>query len=237
MNGCGVGGPLLGGYVLDALEPREMEQMRRHLDECAACRGEVGDMSGLPGLLSLIEPADVPPPALAPEVEEQVLDRFAQERRRERPRRRRRAFLTPRRIAALGVACAAALALALALVWPAGDNGNQSYASALLKPARTGATASGKAYASQVMAGTRVTLWARHLPARSGVVYELWCVRANGRWVSGGTFRPRHDGRAYAELTAAVRPGDYHVMIVTRHAEGAPEGAHGATVMRGQLRY
>jgi len=178
----------------------------------------------------------VPPPSLAPEVEEQVLDRFARERRRE-PRRRRRRFMTPRRIAALGVACAAALALGLALVWPAGDNGNQSYASALLQPTGGSSTASGKAYAREVMAGTSVSLWARHLPARSGVVYELWCVRANGRWVSGGTFRAREDGRAYAELTAAVRPGDYHVMIVTRRAEGAPEGSHGTTVMRGSLRY
>ena len=37
--------------------------------------------------------------------------------------------------------------------------------------------------------------------------------------------------------TIAVRPGDYHVMIVTRRAEGAPEGVHGTTVMRGTLRY
>jgi anti-sigma-K factor RskA len=236
VNGCGVGGPLLGGYVLDALEPKEMDEMRGHLDACAACRAEVRDLSGLPTLLNLIEPADVPPPTLSPEVEEQVLDRFALERPRQRERRRRR-FLTPRRIVALGVACAAALALALALVWPAGDNGNQSYASAQLRPTTRSSAASGKAYAREVMAGTRVSLWARHLPTRSGVVYELWCVRANGRWVSGGTFRPRQDGRAYAELTAAVRPGDYHVMIVTRRAEGAPEGAHGTTVMRGKLRY
>jgi anti-sigma-K factor RskA len=236
MNGCGVGGPLLGGYVLQALEPKEMEDMRRHLGECGSCRAEVSDLSGLPTLLNMIEPADVPPPALAPEVEEQVLDQFARERPRERRRRPRR-FLTPRRIAALGVACAAALALALALVWPAGESGNQSYASALLAPTRTGSAVGGKAYAREVSEGTRVNLWARHLPTRSGVVYELWCVRANGRWVSGGTFRPRQDGRAYAELTAAVQPGDYHVMIVTRHAEGAPEGAHGTTVMRGELRY
>jgi anti-sigma-K factor RskA len=237
MNGCGVGGPLLGGYVLDALEPKEMDEMRRHIDDCASCRAEVGDLSGLPTLLNLIEPADVPPPTLTPEVEERVLDRFARERRREPKRRRRPGFLTPRRIAALGVACAAALALALALVWPAGDHGNQSYASAQLQPTAGGSSASGKAYAREVMAGTRVSLWARHLPSRSGVVYELWCVRANGRWVSGGTFRPRQDGGAYAELTAAVRPGDYHVMIVTRRAEGAPEGSHGTTVMRGSLRY
>ena len=74
---------------------------------------------------------------------------------------------------------------------------------------------------------------ARGLPA--GAMYELWCVRADGHWVSGGTFRPGHDGRAYADLTAAVRPGDYHVMVVTRHT--GDEAEHGPALLRGSLRY
>jgi hypothetical protein len=34
-------------------------------------------------------------------------------------------------------------------------------------------------------------------------------------------------------LTAAVRPGDYHVMVVTRHKGGKP----GPALLRGRLRY
>jgi hypothetical protein len=64
-------------------------------------------------------------------------------------------------------------------------------------------------------------------------MYELWCVRSDGRWVSGGTFRAASDGRAEAELTAAVRPGDYHSMVVTRHRDGK----HGPTLLRGDLHY
>jgi hypothetical protein len=65
-------------------------------------------------------------------------------------------------------------------------------------------------------------------------MYELWCIRADGHWVSGGTFRAANDGRAEAVLTAAVRPGDYHVMVVTRHTG---EGKHGPALLRGRLRY
>jgi len=32
--------PLLGGYVLGALEPDEMEAVREHLPRCSACAAE-----------------------------------------------------------------------------------------------------------------------------------------------------------------------------------------------------
>jgi hypothetical protein len=77
-----------------------------------------------------------------------------------------------------------------------------------------------------------VRLRARGLP--DDRMYELWCVREDGRWVSGGTFRAGGDGRAEAVLTAAVRPGDYHVVVVTRHAAQA---GHGRALLRGRLEY
>ena len=66
-------------------------------------------------------------------------------------------------------------------------------------------------------------------------MYELWCIRADGHWVSGGTFRAGRRRAGGAVLTAAVRPGDYHVMVVTRHT--AAEGKHGPALLRGRLRY
>jgi hypothetical protein len=90
------------------------------------------------------------------------------------------------------------------------------------------------AYADAVPAGTRVRLWARGLRRPRGAVYELWCVRADGRWVSGGTFRAGRDGRARAHLTAAVDPGEYHTMVVTRRSG---EDQRGRPVLRGSLRY
>jgi anti-sigma-K factor RskA len=239
VSGCSAYGGQIGGYVLRALDPGEMTEMERHLAGCAQCAQEVREVAGVPALLASIDPTDVPPPALSPAVEEAVLDRFVQERGRRRRARRRRLRLpapTLPRLAALAAACAAAVVLALVLVSGDDDSG-RAYASARLAPLDSGSRAAATAWADDVPAGTRVRLVARGLPVGGGATYELWCVRADGRWVSGGTFRAGRDGRAEAVLTAAVRPGDYHVMVVTRHAGDAPEGEHTPALLRGRLRY
>ena len=63
MSGCPTHGALLGGYVLGALEPAEMEAMRLHLESCPQCAREERKLAGLPALLDTIEPGDVPPSA------------------------------------------------------------------------------------------------------------------------------------------------------------------------------
>jgi anti-sigma-K factor RskA len=231
MSECPTHGALLGGYVLGSLEPAEMEEMRRHVAGCPHCGPEATKLSGLPTLLDSIEPADVPPPTLSPETEERVLDRFARERKRApNPAPRRWPRLTVPRLGALAAACAAAVVLALVVIGEDGED-SHAYASAELAPVATASTASATAWAEDVPAGTRVSLHARGLPGQR--MYELWCVRGDGRWVSGGTFRTAGSGRAEAVLTAAVRPGDYHVMVVTRHNDGE----HGPALLRGELRY
>jgi len=232
LNACPTHGALLGGFVLGSLEPAEMEEMRRHVPGCPYCAPDARALGRLPELLDTIEPADVPPPSLSPAVEEAVLDRFARERGRQRRARRHRLRVTLPRAAALAAVCAAAIALAL--VWLGGDEGDsRAYASAELAPMGSGSKAAGTAWADDVAAGTRVRLRAWGLPKRNRGVYELWCIREDGRWVSGGTFRTGSDGRAEAVLTAGVRPGDYHEMVVTRHMGGE----HGPALLRGRLRY
>ena len=242
MSGCATHGPLIGGYVLGALEPEEMQEMRRHVAVCSQCGPEAHRVEGLPWLLDRIAPADVPPPALPPQVEEAVLDRFARERREEgaggaseRPAGRltRRPALLRRRPLVVAAACLIALAVALALLLPGGDeDGAAAYATVSLDP-RAGGGGSATAWLDAVPAGTRIRLETRGLPA--GAQYEVWCIATDGRWVSGGTFRADRDGRVEAELTSAVRPGDYHRMVVTRQPMGS--GDRGPTVLGGQLRY
>jgi Anti-sigma-K factor rskA, C-terminal len=236
MTACPTHGALLGGFVLGSLEPAEMDEMRRHVADCPYCGPEARALGALPALLDSIDPAaEVPPPSLPPQVEEAVLDRFARERARQRRPRRRLALPRIPRLAGLGAAAAvAAVVIALFVV---GGNGNESnaYASAHLGPVGGVQTASAVAWAEDVPTGTRVRLRARGLPAGGRAMYELWCIRSDGRWISGGTFRPASDGRADAMLTAAVRPGDYHVMVVTRH--GGAENGHGPALLRGSLRY
>jgi hypothetical protein len=233
VSGCSDYGPLLGGYVLGALEPSEMEEMRRHLAACPHCGPEADRLAALPGLLDRIQPADVPPPALGPRVEEEVLDRFARERRgtrRRRPRLRR-----PRPALALAGAGAAALVVALVLVLAlTGEEDDSAYASVALGGLPASQEAAGSAELDSVPAGTHIRLRAWGLPARRGGEYEVWCIRADGRWISGGSFSPAPKGVTEAEFTAAVHAGDYHKMVVTKRL---PAGDHGPAVMRGKLRY
>jgi anti-sigma-K factor RskA len=223
MSGCRERGDDVGAYVLGALEPAEMEAMRRHLDTCERCAAERQALAGLPGLLDRVQ-ADEEPAPLSPRLEEEVLDRFVRERAGEpaRPARRRRLALPALAAAAAVLALAVALTV---LLWP-GDE-ESAYARAEMRGHGAWAAAS----VAEVESGTRVEIEADDL--RRGV-YELWCVRTDGRWVSGGSFRAHGDGSAGAELTAAVRPGEYHTVVITRRSS---MGERGAEVMRGELEY
>ena len=72
--------PLLGGYVLGALEPDEAEAVREHLPGCAACSAEHASLAGLPALLDLATPLAAPDEPLSPAFEEALLDRLARDR-------------------------------------------------------------------------------------------------------------------------------------------------------------
>jgi Anti-sigma-K factor rskA, C-terminal/Putative zinc-finger len=226
MSGCRSYADQIGPYVLRALDPEEMEEMRLHLPECPRCIAEVRSLSELPALLDLAQ-ADDEVAAPSPGLEDEVLDRFVRERARSSPRRRR----WPR-LAIPAVAVAAVIAALLVAVVPGGSG--TAYAHAELWSMPAGGGAAGSAEVAEVDAGTRVKLRARHLPVRSGRTYELWCVRRDGRWIDGGSFAARPDGTAFADLTAAVRPGEYEIMVITRPASGA---RHGPEVMRGRLDY
>jgi putative zinc finger protein/anti-sigma-K factor RskA len=216
----------IGAYVLGALEPEEMDAMRRHLASCPACAAEARALSGLPSLLDFAQAEDRIE-ALPPRLEEEVLDRFVRERASSR--RRRRAWP---RLAIPAVAVAALIAGILVVALPGGTTAAYAHADLWSLPA--GGGAEGSADVAEVPAGTRVKLRADHLPVRRGASYELWCVRTDGRWINGGSFHARPDGTAAAELTAAVRPGEYHVVVITRRSSG---GTRGAEVMRGKLNY
>ena len=226
MSGCRSHADLIGPYVLDALEPEEMEAMRLHVAGCSHCAAEVRSLAEIPALLDQAR-ADDEVTTLSPGLEDEVLDRFVRERAAAHPRRRR----WPR-IAIPAIAVAALVAGILIAALP--DGADTAYATAELWSLPAGGGAGGTAEAAAVPAGTRVKLRAHDLPVGRQQAYELWCIRTDGRWVDGGSFNAGEDGTATAELTAAVRPGEYHVVVITRHAAG---GMRGAEVMRGKLNY
>ena len=99
-----------GAYVLGALSPAERREFEDHLKGCEACASSVGELAGLPGLMSKVSVEQLTAEAEAPP--ETLLPSLARAVRRERLRRR----------LAVGVAAAAAACLiavgAVALTGP-----------------------------------------------------------------------------------------------------------------------
>jgi hypothetical protein len=221
--------PLLGGYVLEALEPDEAEAVRAHLPGCPACAAELASLADLPHLLDLAAPFAHPDEPLSPSFEEALLDRFARESdtARPRPRRRRRlprlglAWTRPR-VAVVSAVLAAALAVGAMSLLDRGDDqqrASRSYVVALQPgPGAPGAKARISLY--RVKGGTGVHLWASGLQPGSMRVYEMLCESKT--WsASAGTFRADAHGKVEVKLTTAARVGEYdRVRVVTSDRDG-----------------
>jgi anti-sigma-K factor RskA len=221
---------LLGGYVLGALEPDEAEALERHLEACPRCRREHAELASVPPLLGMLDTPETATATPPPELEEAVLDRFARERRRPEPARRRLRWRgwAPR-VGVAGAVAAVVAALVLAGVFsPDGDD--KAFGHVAL---RGGGGAKAYADLHALRAGTGVNLRVRGLSGGRGRVYELWCVEDDGSWISGGTFRVDERGKAHVSLTSAARPGEYERMLVTRRAGEK----HGQKILTGTVDY
>lgn len=222
--------PLLGGYVLGALEPDEMQAVREHLPGCPACAAEHASLAGLPELLDLATPMAQPEEPLSPGFEEALLDRFARDRETDRmdrpdrpPRaeRRRRgpsrlAWTRPRVAFASGLlAAAATVAVMLALGSDPAPSASRSYVVRLSAAAGEPA-ARARVALYRVRGGTGAHLWVSGLRPGPGRVYEMLC-EGNGMSDSAGTFRADRTGAADVRLTTAARVGEYdRIRIVYR---------------------
>jgi hypothetical protein len=229
MSDCADVRELLGGYVLEALEPDESDAVRRHLETCPRCRREQLELGGVPALLDLLDAPETAPEAPPPELEEAILDRFARDRRRLPKIRLPRRPGWGLRLGVAGAVAAVVGALALAGVFsPSGKDSAFGHV-------RLSGTGGGWAYANlrALRAGTGVDLSVKGLSPARGRVYELWCIEDDGAWISGGTFRVDKHGRARVSLTSAARPGEYEVMLVTRRT-GEKRGSR---VLGGKVEY
>ena len=242
---------LIGGYILDALEPDEMEAVARHLGSCAVCSSEHSQLELLPDLLDLAGSGETAYEHPPPQLEEAILDRFAREHpgdhqpdRRSARARRRLAGLgrqLRRPVPAAAAAALAAAAVTAAIVLPGGGHGGygtspgETYKARLsgLAPAPT---ARAVARLQTVSSGTRVWLRVNGLKGQPQDLYELWCVRDDGSKISAGTFRVDAAGRADVNLTTAAVVGDYHRLSVERKAQ-PPARTAGQRVMAGSIQY
>ena len=211
MSGCPTHGPLVGGYALGALEPEEMEEMRRHVAVCPHCGPEADRLKALPGLLDRSCRPTCHPQRRRPRWRRRCsIDSPASGGRRARAGRRSAVPTAPRAVPRFSVDATGSSPAgrswsgwrALSQSWwrsrwysRAGTTraGTPAYASVSLE-ARAGGSASATAWLDQVPAGTRIRLESSGLPA--GSEYEVWCIRSDGRWVErrdvlGGSRRPR----------------------------------------------
>jgi anti-sigma-K factor RskA len=223
---------LLGGYVLDALEPDETADVRAHLASCDLCAREQAQLGTLPSLLDTaagIEATSDAPPAT---LEEAVMHGFVSERPPRRQSWLRQTFAHPLPAAATAAAVAAVVTLAMTVGLGGGGSPERVYGASLrgLPPA---ATAHASARLESISSGTRVELKVAGLHPAPDAVYELWCIRDDGTKMSAGTFRVDQSGKAYVHLTTAARLGDYHRLSVERTSPHRP----GMRVMAGEVEY
>ena len=249
---------LIGGYVLDALEPAEREQVRMHLESCEPCAREHAELATLPALLDAADSADAVPLHPPARLEEAVLDRFARERRApvvggasERdqaegappPRRGTRPGRRPRWLMPSLAAAACAAVAALAIVTFGDDGGSGAGAPvAQAKVYRVAMNGAGPAPGAAGLAklypgesGTGVHLEVNGLPSNA-YDYELWCVRDDGWKISAGTFRVDSAGHADVRLSTAAKPTEYDGLSIQARPSGDAPDARGVRVLTGRIK-
>jgi Anti-sigma-K factor rskA/Putative zinc-finger len=234
--------PDLGGYVLGALTPEEMQEFTRHLATCPACQAEVAELSGLPAVLGSAVPQT------EEQTEEEPPDHLRQrtlaavEKAARSESARRQPATTVDRWHALRrrpVAVAAGLVLlaVLGAIVLAGRGEDQTGPVTVPLAAVSGQTGSGEATIRQSQEGLAIRLSLDGLkPNRSGTHYECWYVGTEDsaqqpQRVSGGTFTVGPDGSAEVTLTTAADYRKYPGIAVTYETDDGDPGTTGPVVL------
>lgn len=198
---------LLGGYVLGGLSDEDHRAFTEHLRTCAACQAELGQVSGLPRLLSLVDPPTEQPYAAGlasrPTSPERVAgsdavglaDLLAEGRRR---RRRRRGWLG----AAAGVAAAGVFAAGAAwgpaLLDPPPPSEHYTATAVAGSTATVGVDLITRGW------GTQLDLACSDMPVGEEIV--VYVIDAAGRESPAGSWLGTRSGYARVTGATALRP-------------------------------
>jgi len=198
---------LTPAYVLDALDPSDLEAFEEHLATCERCREGVAELSGAAGALAYAVPPVSPPPALRA----RILEAARAERPNVVPLRPRWAMPAA---AAAAIAACAAIGLG---VWDVSlhDRLDGAHDQALLRIPISGASGS----VVVASGGSGALVLSNLAAAPAGKTYEAWVTR--GRAVSAaGLFR----GGAATTIVALSRPlvAGSQVAVTVEPAGGTP---------------
>jgi len=164
-----------GAYVLGALSPADRSAFEQHLPGCADCQRAVGELAGLPGLLSRV-PVAVLDDELPLPVPDTLLPGLL---RKARQTQRRRTFA----IAGLAAAAVAAVSVGTAVVVQQNDNSAPTTAAAQRFQTVASGPLSGWVSLTPVAWGTRLDLTCKYADNRygdAGAVYWMVITRTDG---------------------------------------------------------
>jgi hypothetical protein len=187
----------LGLAALGRLPEAERTALEAHLDQCAACREELAELTGVAGALAEADPARIgaaPPAEPRPALRDAVLSELS----RERAARRR-----VRRAWAAAVAAAAVLLLVLAVVLaqPDAPRGERL----VLDPVDESPSADATATAVLIARGwgTEISLEVEGL--EPGTVYNVWLRRSDDSRVPAGSFTAVRGRTMRVECASALQ--------------------------------
>ena len=212
---------LLGGYVLGGLSDEDHRAFTAHLRTCTACQQELGQVSGLPRLLALVdEPpteesyaAELAPASPAPErgagsSANGLTDLLAQARRR---RRRRRGWLAAAAsVAALGVFGAGSW-LGPGLLHPPPASEHYTATAPAGSAAQVGVDLVTRGW------GTQLNLACSNMPVGAEII--VYVLDASGRESPAGSWLGTQSGYATVTGATALRPEQIR-SIEVRTADG-----------------
>ncbi|MDO8121031.1 anti-sigma factor [Isoptericola sp. b490] len=248
---------LTGAYVLDALDADERAAFEAHLPGCADCRAEVDSLRAAattmgaaeattppPGLRDLVRDriARTPqhPPAVAATADAQRADVPVPTQRDARAPARRRRSWSARLTSWPVTAAAASVAVLLAV------GGVLFVRSQQTESAHEAAQAEViRILSAPDMISHDLGLGSSHLvmspsvdaaavmgddvpmPARSGMVYQVWMMHADGSMAAGPTFVP-HDGEVMTVVQGDL--SDVTAVMVTEEPQGGSKEPTGGLV-------
>lgn len=224
---CGADAP---AYVLGALEPREAEAFRHHLETCVVCRDEVNEFTAVVDVLPLAAPPQRVPRSLKRRV---MADVRSDPRQRGAPgsarapgaRRRRRAVRGPGWVTGisrpvLGAAATLAVVIVVAAAVLSGSGGGGTR---LIHASVSWRSAS----AVLRLDGGRGELILHRIPAApAGQVYEVWIKRRTQPPApTSALFDVTADGTGTVGVPGDLR-GVSQVMVTAEPAGGSRAPTH-----------